>query len=374
MSKASPSQNSSVETICAPGTARASVDFPAAPRPPMPTRTRPPPLRSAAASISSITGRGSTVERYPQRMEKLRLGGMALSNGVLVHGPTAWGAAVRAADGSIRSASGVKRRFAPGVTTPFVRGPLRLAEAFSVLPDVRRALPEARFPFERPRVAARRRRRCSRGRPRPPLEPRARRARGHRRVRVARPGGGRPPWRRARPLPRCRAHLDRDVRDGPPRDEGARPLRRAPRRPAAPHHGRGQRACCAGARAGPPDRACPRRGRRRRRCGRDLRVDGAPSRESRRRARSRAPGTSCRPASRRQSRRRLSSRSPRPRSRPAWRPKRPHDRAAAAARERGSTPRSSTFRSRRCGRGTTPTRTSTTRAARSSPTGTTRGS
>jgi uncharacterized protein YqhQ len=86
-------------------------------------------------------------------MEKLRLGGMALSNGVLVHGPTAWGAAVRAHDGSVRSAAGVKRRLAPGVTTPFVRGPLRLAEAFAVLPDVRRGLPEARFPFERPRVA-----------------------------------------------------------------------------------------------------------------------------------------------------------------------------------------------------------------------------
>ena len=39
------------------------------------------------------------------------------------------------------------------MTTPFVGGPLRLAEAFAVLPDVRRALPEARFPFERPRVA-----------------------------------------------------------------------------------------------------------------------------------------------------------------------------------------------------------------------------
>jgi uncharacterized protein YqhQ len=87
-------------------------------------------------------------------MEKLRLGGMALSNGVLVHGPTAWGAAVRAPDGSIRSASGTKRHFADQVTTPFVRGPLRLAEAFAVLPDVRRALPEARFAFERPRVAA----------------------------------------------------------------------------------------------------------------------------------------------------------------------------------------------------------------------------
>ncbi len=85
-------------------------------------------------------------------MEKLRLGGMALSNGVLVHGPTSWGAAVRSSDGAIRSASGAKRQFAAGVTTPFLRGPLRLAEAFAVLPDVRRALPEARFPFERPRV------------------------------------------------------------------------------------------------------------------------------------------------------------------------------------------------------------------------------
>ena len=87
-------------------------------------------------------------------MEKLRLGGMALSNGVLVHGPTAWGAAVRAPDGSIRSASGTKRRFAENVRTPFIRGPLRLAEAMALLPDVRRALPEARFPFERPSVAA----------------------------------------------------------------------------------------------------------------------------------------------------------------------------------------------------------------------------
>ena len=86
-------------------------------------------------------------------MEKLRLGGMALSNGVLVHGPTAWGAAVRSRDGSIRTATGPKRRFGGNVSTPFLRGPLRLAEAFAVLPDVRRALPEARFPFERPRVA-----------------------------------------------------------------------------------------------------------------------------------------------------------------------------------------------------------------------------
>lgn len=85
-------------------------------------------------------------------MEKVRLGGMALANGVLVHGPTAWGCAVRLPEGTIKSASGRKRRFAPSVQTPFVRGPLRLAEAFAVLPDVRRGLPEARLPFQRPAV------------------------------------------------------------------------------------------------------------------------------------------------------------------------------------------------------------------------------
>ncbi|MDH5332437.1 MAG: DUF1385 domain-containing protein [Thermoleophilia bacterium] len=87
-------------------------------------------------------------------MEKLRLGGMALQNGVLVHGPTSWGAAVRDDTGAIRAAAGRKRTFAPHVQTPLVRGPLRLAEAFALLPDVRRALPEVRYPFERPRVAA----------------------------------------------------------------------------------------------------------------------------------------------------------------------------------------------------------------------------
>jgi uncharacterized protein YqhQ len=84
--------------------------------------------------------------------ETVRLGGMALQNGVLVHGPTAWGAAVRDADGQLHVASGTKPRFADSIRAPVLRGPLRLAEAFSLLPVVRRALPQARFPFERPAV------------------------------------------------------------------------------------------------------------------------------------------------------------------------------------------------------------------------------
>jgi uncharacterized protein YqhQ len=86
-------------------------------------------------------------------MEKLRLGGMALQNGVLVHGPTSWGAAVRLPDGSVKSASGRKPTVGGRLSLPFVRGPVRIAEAFAVIPAVKRALPEARLPFERPAVA-----------------------------------------------------------------------------------------------------------------------------------------------------------------------------------------------------------------------------
>ena len=86
--------------------------------------------------------------------EKVRLGGMALANGVLVHGPTAWACAIRLPDGGLKVASGRKRFPASRVKTPLLRGPARLAEALAILPAVRRRLPEARLPFERPAVLA----------------------------------------------------------------------------------------------------------------------------------------------------------------------------------------------------------------------------
>jgi uncharacterized protein YqhQ len=86
--------------------------------------------------------------------EKIRLGGMALANGVLVHGPTAWACAIRTPDGELKVASAVKSFRAGEVEQPFLRGPARLAEAMLLLPKIRRALPEARLPFERPRVLA----------------------------------------------------------------------------------------------------------------------------------------------------------------------------------------------------------------------------
>ena len=83
---------------------------------------------------------------------KLRLGGMALRNGLLVHGPTHWAAAVRTQEGEIAVASGRKPRVSAVDGVPGVRGVVRLGEAFSVIPLVKRTLPQARLPFESPGV------------------------------------------------------------------------------------------------------------------------------------------------------------------------------------------------------------------------------
>jgi uncharacterized protein YqhQ len=86
--------------------------------------------------------------------EKVRLGGMALANGVLVHGPKAWACAIRTADGELKVAARRKRFSGAGIEQPLLRGPARLADAMLLIPQVRRALPEARLPFQRPAVAA----------------------------------------------------------------------------------------------------------------------------------------------------------------------------------------------------------------------------
>lgn len=81
---------------------------------------------------------------------------MALRNGLLIHGPTHWAAAVREGDGSIEVASERKPELAPGLVAklPGLRGPIKLAEAMLVLPLVRRRMPAARLPFEDGRVIA----------------------------------------------------------------------------------------------------------------------------------------------------------------------------------------------------------------------------
>jgi uncharacterized protein YqhQ len=86
----------------------------------------------------------------PVPEEKLRLGGMALRNGLLVHGPTHWAAAVRTDDGELRVASGRKPDLGGKASerVPGLRGIAKLAEALAVVPLVKRSLPEARLPMQ----------------------------------------------------------------------------------------------------------------------------------------------------------------------------------------------------------------------------------
>ena len=72
--------------------------------------------------------------------EPIRLGGMALTNGVLVHGPTAWAVAARLPDGELRVESAYKSIRAADIEQPLLRGPARLAEAIALLPTAKRRL------------------------------------------------------------------------------------------------------------------------------------------------------------------------------------------------------------------------------------------
>jgi uncharacterized protein YqhQ len=80
---------------------------------------------------------------------------MALQNGLLIHSPRHWSAAIRRADGSIQVASGEKPRSLGGDAAgrwPLARGLLRMADAFLVLPRVKSKLKDAQLPLEAPRV------------------------------------------------------------------------------------------------------------------------------------------------------------------------------------------------------------------------------
>src|SRR5258708_22292278 len=81
---------------------------------------------------------------------------MALRNGLLIHGPTSWAAAARDQNGEIQIASGPKPALAPGLAgrLPLLRGPLRLPEAFLLIPTVRIKLRSPRLPSEDLRVIA----------------------------------------------------------------------------------------------------------------------------------------------------------------------------------------------------------------------------
>jgi uncharacterized protein YqhQ len=87
----------------------------------------------------------------------LRIGGMALRDGVLLQSQDNWAAAVRLADGSVKVRSGRKSRL-PGRgafdRVPVVRGIARLVETTTALPAMRRALDRPVLPQEEPALLA----------------------------------------------------------------------------------------------------------------------------------------------------------------------------------------------------------------------------
>jgi uncharacterized protein YqhQ len=97
--------------------------------------------------VPEVSGNG-------HRSVKLRLGGMALRNGLLVHGPEHWAVAVRTNDGQIKVGSGPKPRLrGRAAELPWVRGVARLGEAFALIPVVKAKVPEVQLPFQDRRVA-----------------------------------------------------------------------------------------------------------------------------------------------------------------------------------------------------------------------------
>jgi uncharacterized protein YqhQ len=102
---------------------------------------------SAPGTTADDTGAGAGADAPAE--PKLRLGGMALRNGLLVHGPSHWAAAIRRRDGTIGVASGRKPRLrGPVENVPGARGVVRMGEALLVIPLVKRALPQAQLPFQ----------------------------------------------------------------------------------------------------------------------------------------------------------------------------------------------------------------------------------
>ena len=102
--------------------------------------------------MSDRTHTAPTPAIDPASDPALRLGGIALANGLVVVSRDNWAAAIRENDGSISVASGKKPR-AGAEALPLVRGLGRFAESLLVLGAVRKRLPGAQMPFENRRVA-----------------------------------------------------------------------------------------------------------------------------------------------------------------------------------------------------------------------------
>jgi len=85
----------------------------------------------------------------------LRIGGMALENGLLLQTARYWAAAVREEGGSISVVSGTKGVDLSGQSNgrlPILRGLARMVDALRVLPTIKRRVGSAVLPLETPRM------------------------------------------------------------------------------------------------------------------------------------------------------------------------------------------------------------------------------
>ena len=95
------------------------------------------------------------VEDPPPAGKPLRMGGMALENGLLLQTARYWAVAVREDDGSISVVSGAKGLDLSGHSdggTPILRGLSRLFDSLRVLPAIKRRAGSAVLPVEAPRM------------------------------------------------------------------------------------------------------------------------------------------------------------------------------------------------------------------------------
>ena len=230
--------------------------------------------------------------------DKLRLGGMALRNGLLVHGPTHWAAAVRAATATIAVASGPKPRVrggstaspaCAGVAAPrrgdgrHPAGQARAARGAAAVRRTPRVLGVDGRRGARRRALLRRRARGVGG------EAGARRARRSRRRSSRCAAASWPPTTASSTRRSPPTSTDDD--DAARRGQGARPLRLAPDGADAGRQPRRARCCCArvverpAPLAGAAVALASIGGR-----GRGLRLVRAPRRLAARRARCGGPG------------------------------------------------------------------------------------
>jgi len=108
------------------------------------------PSRGVQPYATALIGHAVAMADQHAHDAHLHLAGMALRNGVLMLGPTAWAATIRLPDGELQTATGRRPTLGEQLSAriPLLRGPVRLVNMVLVLPRLRSSLPGARLSLE----------------------------------------------------------------------------------------------------------------------------------------------------------------------------------------------------------------------------------